>query len=116
MASEYGHIELVKFLLESGADLNMVDDDGWTPLHYASRHGNFEIIELLLDLGADINIKNEKGYTALHYAIINEDIEIVDLLLKRGTIVPDDEYGQTFYDLADECDDGFIITLLNRNK
>lgn len=40
---------IVKFLLESGAALNIANDDGETPLHTASRHGHVDILKMLLE-------------------------------------------------------------------
>ena len=57
-----GNIEAVKQHLAAGADVNVKDDSGWTPLHYAK---DKEIIELLIANGADVNAKDEGGKTPL---------------------------------------------------
>ena len=57
--------EITKLLLENGANVNVYDEIGMTPLHRARTEG---ITKLLLDAGADVNAKTHNGYTALHYA------------------------------------------------
>ena len=47
--------DLVKLLLENGADVNVRDDDGNTPLTNALSNGDKEMMKLLLKYGADIN-------------------------------------------------------------
>jgi len=58
-----GNTEKVRELLERGADPNAKDDDGWTPLHYATYRGHTHIVELLIEMGADPNIRNKDGKT-----------------------------------------------------
>ncbi len=50
-ASGKGHVEVVKLLLEKGADLIAANSSGWTPLHWASENGHVEVVKLLLENG-----------------------------------------------------------------
>lgn len=54
MASKGGHLEVVRLLLEHGADLNACDKDGQTPSDVASLSGKQEIVQLL----SEYNIKS----------------------------------------------------------
>ena len=52
-ASYYGCVDIVKWLLEKGADINIENRSGETPLHLARRLRREEVIKLLLDKQAD---------------------------------------------------------------
>ena len=60
-ATMTGKTKAVALLLELGADVNVRQEDGGTPLHIAFFLGRAEISELLLKKGADVNAKNNKG-------------------------------------------------------
>ena len=67
-----GYTKIVKFLLNKGADTNLQNYDGDTPLHLAASYEMEYIIKLLLHYNADVNIKNKKGETALNSAKNNK--------------------------------------------
>ena len=46
------YFKLIKLLLEKGANINIKDKNGYTPLMWACKYNHTEIIELLLDKGA----------------------------------------------------------------
>jgi ankyrin repeat protein len=84
MAAQTGKIEVVKFLLAKGADVNM-NRGGVTALHMAALYGgNAELVSLLLEKGADINARTGEGATPLNLAVIGKQKEIADLLLDKG--------------------------------
>jgi ankyrin repeat protein len=77
--------EIVKLLLEAGADVNTTVSDSWTALMEACREGNLPIVKHLLESGADVNAKNSIGSTALGVAEEHgAPREIIDLLLAHG--------------------------------
>ena len=57
--------EVIKFLLENGANPNLQDKNGETALHGAAFFLNVQNIQTLLNYGADLTIKNNKGLTAI---------------------------------------------------
>ncbi|MCH2101193.1 MAG: acyltransferase family protein [Planctomycetes bacterium] len=63
-ASFHGHIEVMEALLDSGADVNIRDNDQATPLIWASFFGQPTAVRLLLDRGADLYLMNSDGETA----------------------------------------------------
>jgi len=83
-AAYYGNFELVKLLIDKGADINIRDENGFTPLHF-SGHGNKKVVELLIANGADVNAKEALySRTPLHFA---GNAEIAKLLISNGADV-----------------------------
>jgi ankyrin repeat protein len=76
-----GDSEVVKLLLDHGAEINARDQEsGATPLSYAASLGRGEVVELLLARGADLTLRNTRGQTPLDLAEENNQKEISDLL------------------------------------
>jgi ankyrin repeat protein len=84
LASKLGNIEAVKKHLDSGTDVNAMDNRGRTPLRNAAEYGHKEIAELLIAKGADVNARKMNGWTPLDNAIKRKHPEIADLLRKHG--------------------------------
>jgi len=59
------NIEDIQYLLAQGASVNCLDEEGFSPLHYASYNGDIRIIEILLENGADIQLQDADGLDAL---------------------------------------------------
>ena len=76
--------ELVKMLIERGADVKTRTDVGSTPLHSAADRGDLEIMEILIAHGADVNAKITGGTTPLHGAAWGGDAAVMKLLLSKG--------------------------------
>ncbi|MEJ2245809.1 MAG: ankyrin repeat domain-containing protein [Acidobacteriota bacterium] len=140
-ASQNGHPEIVKLLLESGADVNaeilfqdtrlvasrtMSDRQSMstirkisresvvgTSLFLASHNGNAEIVKLLLSAGAKVNAEGKNDMTALYLASLNNHIEIAGLLLSAGAKVDaKDNNGVTALYLASLRNHPEIVKLL----
>ncbi|NRO95999.1 hypothetical protein GWC77_08630, partial [Paraburkholderia sp. NMBU_R16] len=87
-----GNIEFAKALIDHGADPNVRDELGNTPLHLAAGRG-MEILSQLLAAGADPSATNHRGATALFDA---RSPDVVHLLLRAGTSIDArDENGNT---------------------
>lgn len=83
MAAKNGNDWQIKTLINGGADINLKDKDGWTPLMYAVRYQeSISCIDLLIDYGADVKCFNNFNYSALTIAACyNNNPEIIKKLL-----------------------------------
>ena len=80
-------VNVVKDLIEQGADVNAKDKDGMTALIVASRNGHREVVEMLISNGADVNAKDNSDWTALMRASIKGQSKIAELLIANGALV-----------------------------
>jgi ankyrin repeat protein len=83
--------EIIKLLLEHGADVNSIDLQGITPLMHAAWRASVDVIQLLLERGADSTIKDNYGRTALTVAIekhsdTRDNTEIIAMLQNCGAV------------------------------
>jgi hypothetical protein len=83
-SSEQNQIDTVKYLLESGVDVNCKFSDGLTPLMLAVDKGNIEVVQLLLNKGAEIELRAKDGTTALKIAEKNKNTELMKLLSAKA--------------------------------
>lgn len=75
-----GNNNIVKMLIEAGAEVNVVQSSRITPLHLAAQQGNIDIIILLLENGADISIQTDTGQTPSDLAAERGFTEIAEIL------------------------------------
>merc|ERR1711862_126943 len=61
-------IDVARFLIINGANINSQNDDGYTPLHHAAWASNTEMVRLLLSYGAKVDIRDQWGQSALDIA------------------------------------------------
>lgn len=78
------NFKIVKLLVEAGADLNHIADDGQSILILATGIDNYEICELLVKAGASAHIKDKMGMSALDYARLFKCEHLVTLYEKEG--------------------------------
>ena len=74
----------VRFLLQKGANPNVTDKNGVTPLQIASQLGFVEGLEALLDGGAHVDVADTTGETPLINAVHRRDVGMAKLLLENG--------------------------------
>jgi hypothetical protein len=78
------HERVTLALIEHGAVIDSVDEEGRTPTHYAALNGHPDILAVLLDAGAKVDVTDRSGWTPLFYASQRGDDESVALLLRHG--------------------------------
>ena len=102
MAAKYGEVEILKILLNAGADPLTVDDNGVTTLQVAmgnsgssldwrrDRIGNeeldlvdeerrtYELAQILIDEGVNVNAKDNRGRSAIHHAVLKNFPSVVE--------------------------------------
>jgi ankyrin repeat protein len=81
LAANEGHAAAVQALLQTGADANKADTNGYAPL---SRSASAPIATMLIERGASVNAANTFGQTALSCAAQEGDADVVEALLKAG--------------------------------
>ena len=87
LACQKNHLDVVKYLIQRGANVLTVGVFGFIPLHWAAENGSVQIAQELFIAAAaviDINTKDKKGATPLHVACEYNRLEMVKWLLKRG--------------------------------
>ncbi|WP_310412927.1 ankyrin repeat domain-containing protein [Chamaesiphon sp. OTE_8_metabat_110] len=91
-AIEHKQVEIVKYLLENGANIYTLNSNSWAPIHEAINMPcgddkdcarRTQIIMYLLDYKTDINLKGSDGSTLLMSAVKSQDVKLVKYLLER---------------------------------
>ena len=94
-------------LVAAGADVNAVDADGDSVLHYAAANARtsdeLKVMQMLIDAGADVNVRGDLGLALLHWTVIYDNINALGLLLRAGAAVnARDLNDDTILDIAAE--------------
>lgn len=94
--------QMVRYLLQHGADPSLSNAAGWRPIMTAARVGNREIIELLMEHGAKPNVRTEDGLTPIRIASNNGWTDIVVWLTMISEDAEDLDAGETDNSAASE--------------
>ena len=110
LAAEVNNLDVIKALVEAGADPNIATERGTTPLIMAAGAGTdvqrerapeerataVETAKFLVEHGADVNAAGQYGWTALHAAAYQGMNDVIEYLVSKGAKIDQkDEFGQT---------------------
>ena len=120
-AADGGDVEIMDRILQlndeediGGGAVDIPNEKGATPLHYAARSGSADATFLLMSKGAPANCVDKKGQTPMHYACAKMQCEAVQILVEQGQGDPNkkDEAGATPLDIAKKKKDKKTILYL----
>ncbi len=95
-AAGYGSIKEIERFLAAGADVDLLDADGNTPLLRACRFGQILAAQLLINEGASVNASSRNGRRPLHVASAFGSFPLAELLLNKGAkLEANDDRGWT---------------------
>ncbi|XP_071636387.1 uncharacterized protein [Temnothorax longispinosus] len=87
IASEESNLEMIKYLVDKGSDVNATNIFGSKPIHIAAREGYKDTVEFFLSKGLSINDPGIANQTLLHYAAIKGHLEVAKYLISQGADV-----------------------------
>ena len=107
------NIEVVKFLVERGANVNVRDEKRLTPLHKAFNFCNIEVAKFLVEKGADIEAKNCIGRTSFMLASYGGNMGNIKCLIEADVDVEvKDDDGRTFRHFLEKGKEEIVDSLL----
>ena len=86
-ATDAGHDDTARMILDRGCSLDVADVDGDTALHVAVRRQNNEVLAVLLRKGANPDLKNSLEESPIHEAIRLGLVPTAQLLLRAGKVI-----------------------------
>ncbi|KAK9762295.1 hypothetical protein K7432_012118 [Basidiobolus ranarum] len=85
-AASRGHVILIEYLLDSGAEVDLTDREGETALLKAAYSGHLDVVKCLVGNYAVVHQQDKDGWTALHNACSGGHLEVVKWLLKNTAV------------------------------
>jgi ankyrin repeat protein len=82
-ASQLQKKDMVRFLVDQGANVDLANKKGESPLLFSCYDGNLSDVKFLIESGANLEAKNNLGHTPLHKAAMGGHLEIVQFLIEQ---------------------------------
>jgi ankyrin repeat protein len=112
-AADLGQLDVVKLLLEKGADLEAKTQWGGTPLYVTAFRGQLEVAKYLVSKGADINIVTTDGWTPLTKCAELGHIQLAKFFINQGVdIWQKTQYGATAMERAVQTEQQAMVSFL----
>jgi len=112
-----GMFAVAKEMIRRGANVNTVENDGYTSIHYACLKGYNDLIHLLIEAGANLNSQTDIGWTPLHLATNSGHLESMRILVDAGADVSlRHHFGLSPIDMANMKDNQDMIRLLTTQR
>ena len=110
----HGHSDVVRYLLQQGADPNFLSRDFGNVLQISALGGSVDVVKQLIDAGADVNVQGGSYNTAVIAAASRDNFEVVALLLNSGADlkVGSSSHGSSLYQAAAAGNTTMVIALL----
>lgn len=112
IACREGNVEIAKILIENGANVNLVDNEGWSPLMRASLNGNENLVDLLLKNGAKSQLLNSINESALIHATTSKCLGCINKIIENGNLI---KTMDTLV-LKSQIADAFLVARSQENK
>lgn len=87
MSSEYKSLEIAKYLINKGADIDIQDNNGDPVINWSAYYGNIPFTKLMLENGAKTNLKSIHSDGVMQVALKEWQESIVELLLEKGITI-----------------------------
>ncbi|MHA1147921.1 MAG: ankyrin repeat domain-containing protein [Promethearchaeota archaeon] len=116
-AARHDYHAIAKYILEKGANIEVRDYKGNTPLFFAAWEGKLEMVKFLVSKGADINATNDLNWNALMQACLQGHYSVAEFLIEKGSELNliDEEKGATALILAAfACSEKIVKLLLEK--
>ena len=112
-------INIMKLLIENGANINYTDENGFNPLNIAIESGDMELTKFLITNGANVNSLMQDGVSLIGYAIAQNNMDLLQMLIENGANVNytnGDSWANTPLQTASRLGlDNVVRILLTRN-
>ncbi|XP_008217567.1 uncharacterized protein LOC103318096 [Nasonia vitripennis] len=87
IAIDYGHKEVVEYLVNLNVDVNVPGVDNVTPVHMAASEGYSDLLRLFLEHNGNVNVEDVNESTPLHAAVDQDVLEVVKILVENDAHV-----------------------------
>nr|prf alpha latrotoxin [Latrodectus tredecimguttatus] len=100
LAAQNSHIDVIKYFIDQGADINTRNKKGLAPLLAFSKKGNLDMVKYLFDKNANVYIADNDGMNFFYYAVQNGHLNIVKYAMSEKDKF---EWSNTDNNRRDEC-------------